>query len=430
MTAHPLWRCRWQASDRSWGTERGASAATSPATTRSSARPACSRPRPSVPASSRACSPGAAPTRRSSPGSSRRASTAWSCTSQSFYASLAHLIARDDGSRAGAMRSAAAQAAVSAGVAVTGAAVHQLLPQRRGEPLRRAVVRNAGRRAVMVGGAGVVVSTAAYLDAAAHQPVEGARGTVVGLRPARRRGVRGAADPPVPHRRPGGGCPAGTSGRPADPGRRQHTDDRPKPVTAAATRPQPRPGHGGQRRASGAGVRGRARSPGCSEPVCVGSRPGRDRWRASSGTRRRSRPAAPASWPASSTSTAGPRPAAPPSTRRTRRRRRCTRSAAARRPGSSGRRCRREGVRFVNLALTRREIAEVTGVAEDEVADPVRAFAGLASAPDRGRPRRPGDGGPRAARRVRAVGAVRRLADRQRLRQLRRGGGAGVPDQG
>jgi len=40
----------------------------------------------------------------------------------------------------------------------------------------------------------------------------------------------------------------------------------------------------------------------------------------------------------------------------------------------------REGVRFVNMALTPREIADTTGVPLDQVMPPVRAFAGLASA--------------------------------------------------
>src|SRR5262249_22201048 len=41
----------------------------------------------------------------------------------------------------------------------------------------------------------------------------------------------------------------------------------------------------------------------------------------------------------------------------------------------------REGVRFVNLALTREDIAGVTGVPVEAVKAPVRAFAGLASGP-------------------------------------------------
>ena len=41
----------------------------------------------------------------------------------------------------------------------------------------------------------------------------------------------------------------------------------------------------------------------------------------------------------------------------------------------------REGVRFVNLALTRQKIADVTGAPIEQVQAPVRAFAGLASGP-------------------------------------------------
>ena len=41
----------------------------------------------------------------------------------------------------------------------------------------------------------------------------------------------------------------------------------------------------------------------------------------------------------------------------------------------------REGVRFVNMALTAREISDVTGVPPEQVKEPVRAFVGLASAP-------------------------------------------------
>ena len=41
----------------------------------------------------------------------------------------------------------------------------------------------------------------------------------------------------------------------------------------------------------------------------------------------------------------------------------------------------REGVRFVNMALSRQEIADVTGAPIEDVKAPVRAFAGLASGP-------------------------------------------------
>ena len=54
-------------------------------------------------------------------------------------------------------------------------------------------------------------------------------------------------------------------------------------------------------------------------------------------------------------------------------------AAGGRRPGL--RLLAAAGVRFVNLALTRQEIADVTGVPLAQVKAPVRAFAGLASGP-------------------------------------------------
>lgn len=100
-------------------------------------------------------------------------------TSQSVCSAVARRIARDDGTRSGAVRSAGAQAVLGAGVALAGLAVHRLLPQRRGEALRRAMVRNAGRQAIAVGGAAVIVSTAELLDAA-----EGAESRAVGVLPS------------------------------------------------------------------------------------------------------------------------------------------------------------------------------------------------------------------------------------------------------
>ena len=90
----------------------------------------------------------------------------------------------------------------------------------------------------------------------------------------------------------------------------------------------------------------------------------------------------------------------------------------------------REGVRFVNLALTRQRDRRGHRRARGRGRRPGARLRRPRVGPDRGRARRPRDGGPRAARRVRAVGAVRRLTDGQRLRQLRRGGDAGVPDPG
>ena len=72
-------------------------------------------------------------------------------TTQSACAALAHKLVADDGTPPGRVRSFAAQAAVSAGVAVAGAAVERLLPPRPGEPMRRAALRTAGRRSFRVG---------------------------------------------------------------------------------------------------------------------------------------------------------------------------------------------------------------------------------------------------------------------------------------
>src|SRR5256885_13715544 len=75
-------------------------------------------------------------------------------TSQSACAALARQFVRDDGTPSGRVRSFAAQAAVNAGLAVAGAAAERLLAPRPGEPMRRALLRTAGRRATRGGPAG------------------------------------------------------------------------------------------------------------------------------------------------------------------------------------------------------------------------------------------------------------------------------------
>ena len=67
-------------------------------------------------------------------------------TSQSACAALARRLVPDDGTPAGRARSFAAQAAVNAGLGLTGVAVERLLAPRHGEPVRRAALRTAGRR--------------------------------------------------------------------------------------------------------------------------------------------------------------------------------------------------------------------------------------------------------------------------------------------
>src|SRR5215467_6280360 len=75
-------------------------------------------------------------------------------TSQSACAVLARRFAGDDGTPSDSARAYAAQAAVSAGIAVAGAATQRVLTPRPGGPVRRAVLRTAGRRGFRVGLAG------------------------------------------------------------------------------------------------------------------------------------------------------------------------------------------------------------------------------------------------------------------------------------
>jgi hypothetical protein len=277
------------------------------------------------------------------------------------------------------MRSAAAQAAVSAGVALTGAAVHQLLPQRLASSLRRAVVRNAGRRAVMVGGAGVVVSTVALLDASARTRsralgvLSAAGGLLVGAAVAAQRIHSFRTDDPEEDAR---------LAPPVDPLTRA---DAGTPATA----PQPLPLPPLARSlalgtAVSAGLQGLAFAE-SSFARGLGA-----------GVRR----VAPGSGPLASlighvaaftASTAGILAGIEYVNRRAEAGGAAIDAAYTTPPkvrtvsggpasGIEWSSLSREGVRFVNLALTRHEIAEVTGVPEDQVADPVRAFAGLASA--------------------------------------------------
>src|SRR5215467_15880444 len=71
-------------------------------------------------------------------------------TSQSACAALARRFVADDGTPPGRVRGFAAQAAVNAGLAVAGAAAGRMLAPRPGEPVRRALLRTAGRRATLV----------------------------------------------------------------------------------------------------------------------------------------------------------------------------------------------------------------------------------------------------------------------------------------
>lgn len=300
-------------------------------------------------------------------------------TSQSACAAVARLIARDDGTSAGRARSFAAQAAVSGGLAGAGAVAERLLAARPGEPVRRAVLRTAGRRVSRIGLAAAALSAVAATDAA-----------VGGRRPALR--VIAA----------GGGLLAGA----AFAGwqiHRYHADEQAQaarippltdPLTGEAAAgkiappPPPLPpvarsllmgaavsaGLHGVAFAEGAFARGLAAgirrvAPGAG-PVAgmaghaagLGMTVGGlalaveyiDRRAETGGS---AIDAAYTSPPDAVTVSGGP-------------------ASAVAWPSLS-----REGVRFVNLALTRQEIADVTGAPVDQVKAPVRAFAGLASGP-------------------------------------------------
>jgi uncharacterized membrane protein len=300
-------------------------------------------------------------------------------TSQSASAALARRLVRDDGTPSGRVRSYAAQAAVSAGVAVAGAMAERLLAPRPGEPMRRAALRTAGRRATWVGLAGAVLAGVEAADAA-----------VGGRRP----GLRVLAA--------GGGLLAGTAlagwqiyryhtREAADPARLGPATD---PLTGAAADGDDAPAqlplpplsrslllgaavsaglHGmavaeglfarglaaGIRRAvpgAGpvAGVVGHATALGVTVAGLASAMEYLDRRAEAGGSAIDAVYTCP---PDTGTVSGGP-------------------TSAIGWPSLG-----REGVRFVNLALTREEIADVTGAPIEAVKAPVRAFAGLASAP-------------------------------------------------
>src|SRR5215831_145868 len=300
-------------------------------------------------------------------------------TTQSASAALARRLVRDDGTPSGRVRSYAAQAAVSAGVAAAGAVTERLLAPRPGELMRRAALRTAGRRATRTGLAGAVLAGVEAADAA-----------VGGRRP----GLRLLAA--------GGGLLAGTAlagwqiyryhtREQADPDRLGPATD---PLTGAvadgedAAKPLPLPPvtrsllmgaavsagmHGmavaegvfsrglaaGIRRAAPsaapvAGVVGHATALGLTVAGLGAGMEYLDRRAEAGGS---AIDAAYTSPPDTGTVSGCPASAVPwPS-------------------------LGREGVRFVNLALTRQDIADVTGAPVEQVKAPVRAFAGLASGP-------------------------------------------------
>jgi len=298
-------------------------------------------------------------------------------TSQSACGALARRLVRDDGTPEARARIFAAQAAVSAGVAAAGAAAERLLTPRPGEPVRRAALRTAGRRGFRIGLAGAALAGVEAVDAA-----------VGGRRPVLR--VMAAS----------GGLLAGATaagwqihryhvGEEADPARLGPAAD---PLTSepvgggSAPEPPPLPpvakslllgaavsaglhvvalAEGMSARGVAAGIR---RAVPGARPVAglVGHTAALGVTVAGLGAaveylNRRAETggsaidAAYTTPPDTDSVSGGP--------------------ASAVAWASLG----REGVRFVNLALSRQEIADVTGVPIAHVKGPVRAFAGLAS---------------------------------------------------
>jgi len=301
-------------------------------------------------------------------------------TSQSASCAVARWIVPGDGTPSGRVRNLAAQAAVSGGLAAAGAAAERMLAARPGEPMRRAALRTAGRRTWRIGLAGAAVSGAAAVDAAigdrrpALDVLAAAGGLLTGAALAgyhiHRFHAAEEADrsPMAPATDPLTGEPADGAGRPAGPqlppavrslllgaavsaglhGLAVAEGAFARGLTAGALRVAPRAGPlaelAGHAAALGATVAGvgaaveyldRHAETGGSAIDAAYDRP-----------------------PSLQTVSGGPASAV----------------------GWTS--LSREGARFVNLALTPQEIADVTGVPVAQVKAPVRAYAGLESGPD------------------------------------------------
>src|SRR5215470_16319401 len=300
-------------------------------------------------------------------------------TSESACAALARRLVADDGTPSGRARAYAAQAAVGAGLAAAGAVMQRPLAPRPGEPVRRAALRTACRRTTRVGLAGAVLAGVEAADAAVGGRRPGLRvlaagggllaGTVIAGWQIYRYHTRAAADPARlgPATDPLTGAAAGGDDAPAQLPLPPVT--RSLLIGAAVSAGL----HGmavaeglfarglaaGIRRAlpgAGpvAGVMGHAAALGVTVAGLGAGMEYLDR-RAEAGG---SAIDAAYTTPPDMETVSG-----------------CPASAVA--WPSLG----REGVRFVNLALTRQEIADVTGSPIEAVKAPVRAFAGLASGP-------------------------------------------------
>ncbi len=300
-------------------------------------------------------------------------------TSQSISASLAGALV---GRRDGAFARLAAQTVVTTGLIAVGTAVERMLPPRPGEPVRRALLRTMGRRASRVGAASLLVGAIEAADqAAADRGRAGVPVRVLGAAGGRLVGVGiaawsitryhrlddpGVLPPPVdpltglPQKPTADGTPVADSlppvakslalGAAVSAGLQgiSYADSMLSRGVAAAVR-RVAPGSGPV-----AGAVGHVVSLGVLSGAVLGGLEYAYRKAEFGGAAVDAAYTAP---PELQTVSGGPASGVEWST------------------------LSREGVRFVNMTLTRQEIAGTTGVPVDQVAAPVRAFAGLASAP-------------------------------------------------
>ena len=299
-------------------------------------------------------------------------------TSQSLSVAIARHLVGDDGTEQATARRLAVQAVAGLALASAGAVAERVASPRPGEPVRRAMVRTLGRRTSRVGLSGVAVSALASAEAVVGgrhawlRVASASAGLVAGTALAAWQIRRFRADDPVE---------AARLAPPSDPltGRSSADPDAPTtppvPPLARSLALGAAVNLGLQgfaalegvfARSVGAGVRhvapraGRA-SGAVGHAVALGAigagvAAGVEYALRSADAGGAAIDAAYTSPPDAATVSGGPDSGVPWTT------------------------LSREGVRFVNMALTPDEIADVSGVPAEQVKTPVRAFVGLASA--------------------------------------------------
>lgn len=298
-------------------------------------------------------------------------------TSQSVSVAIARRLVGDDGTASATARRLAVQAGAGLALASLGAVAERVAAPRRGEPVRRALVRTVGRRTFRVGLSGVAVSALASADAAigGRNPwlrgASGGAGLAVGTALAAWQIRRYRADPVERVRLASPTDPLAP--RPDGDGAEAKAPPLPPLVESLALGAAVNVGlqsfaalEGLFARSVGAGVRrlapGAPRSAGViGHAVALGATVAGAA--AAVEYAQRTAEAGGAAIDAAYTS--------PPDSDTV------SGGRASAVPWSS---LSREGVRFVNMALSGLQIADVTHAPPAEVKEPVRAFVGLASA--------------------------------------------------